>query len=126
MFFLVRTCFLLSTCCFHYYPSTVFVFIRFRFTTHPEKKKHKMFQISKLLFFTPNLLITQIKTQGNKKCWGSGFDFNFCCDESFGTSGNSECWDDSLGYNYEFCCKSKSKTEVEQNLLNKNQEEEKK
>mmetsp|Transcript_11906 Transcript_11906/g.20398 ORF Transcript_11906/g.20398 Transcript_11906/m.20398 type:complete len:456 (+) Transcript_11906:73-1440(+) len=37
-------------------------------------------------------------------CWIRGFQWAFCCDESFGPEGNKDCWDET--HNYSSCCTS--------------------
>lgn len=46
-----------------------------------------------------------VATPGDKSCWKFGFNYEFCCDKSKGSSGNVLCWD--ADFTYDRCCKQK-------------------
>ena len=41
-------------------------------------------------------------SNGNPNCWIQGFNYELCCDPSYGVGGNPQCWDSF--HNYEHCC----------------------
>lgn len=46
-----------------------------------------------------------MRARGNPDCWIDGYNYDFCCDVSKGSTGNTQCW--SGPFNYNACCITK-------------------